>query len=178
LLLQLVSFCLNSVGLYYYVAKAYLNTSRELKRLESVSRSPIYGQFSETLAGASTIRAYGHESRFTRQAEDRVDTNHRSFFYLWVSNRWLCLRTDMISACVVFLSGFVVLYGGIEAGWAGMVLTYSLEFTDALLWIVRSHAEMEMNMNCVERVQEYSEIEQEADAVIPDSRPPKDVCWI
>ena len=84
----------------------------------------------------------------------------------------------MISACVVFLSGFVVLYGGIEAGWAGMVLTYSLEFTDALLWIVRSHAEMEMNMNCVERVQEYSEIEQEADAVIPDSRPPKDVCWI
>jgi ABC-type multidrug transport system fused ATPase/permease subunit len=113
--------------LYYYVASAYLNTSRELKRLESVSRSPIYGQFSETITGASTIRAYGHESRFMRQAEERVDANHRSFYYLWVSNRWLCLRTDIISAFVVFISGFAILYGKIAAGWAGLVLTYSLE---------------------------------------------------
>ena len=119
--------------LYYYVAKAYLNTSRELKRLESVTRSPIYGQFSETLAGASTIRAYGHEERFTKQARDRVDTNHRSFFYLWASNRWLCLRTDMISSCVVFIAGFAVLNGKLSAGWAGLTLTYSLDFTSALL---------------------------------------------
>jgi ABC-type multidrug transport system fused ATPase/permease subunit len=82
-----------------------------------------------------------------RQAEERVDANHRSFYYLWVSNRWLCLRTDIISAFVVFISGFAILYGKIEAGWAGLVLTYSLEFTEALLWMVRAWAEMEMNMS-------------------------------
>jgi hypothetical protein len=63
----------------------------------------------------------------------RVDGNHRSFFYLWASNRWLCLRTDIISACVVFVSGCAILLGNVEAGWAGLTLSYSLEFTECLL---------------------------------------------
>ncbi|KAJ3384810.1 hypothetical protein HDU92_003409 [Lobulomyces angularis] len=165
-------FVIPTLTLYRYVARSYLNTSRELKRLESVSRSPIFSQFSETLTGASTIRAYGHESRFMKLAESRVDENHRAFFYLWVSNRWLCLRTDIISACVVFASGFAIFYGNIGAGAAGLTLTYSLEFTEALLWVVRMHADMEMNMNSVERIQEYSCIEQEPPAIIENQRPP------
>lgn len=106
---------------------------------------------------------------------DRVDCNHRAFFYLWASNRWLCVRTDIISACVVFLSGSAILYGQVNAGWAGLALSYSLEFTEALLWFVRSFAELEMNMNCVERIQEYSVIDQEPAAVIDECRPPADV---
>ncbi|KAH6566012.1 hypothetical protein BASA60_009663 [Batrachochytrium salamandrivorans] len=159
------------VLLYLYVSRMYLNTSRELKRLESVSRSPIYAQFSETLNGVSTIRAYGAEERFSTNNSAKVDLNHRSFFFIWAANRWLCLRTELISAFVVLFAGLAVIFGGISAGWAALTITYALDFTNALLWTVRMHAEMEMSMNSVERVNEYSTIEQEPAAIVESNRP-------
>jgi ABC-type multidrug transport system fused ATPase/permease subunit len=157
--------------MYLYVAQLYLSTSRELKRLEAISRSPIYSQFSETLAGVSTIRAYEAEPRFTNENLKKIDENHKPFFYMWAANRWLCLRTDLLSAVVVLFAGLNVVVGGVGAGWAALTITYALDFTDALLWTVRMHAEMEMAMNSVERVEEYTAIEQEPPAIIEENRP-------
>ncbi|KAJ3291882.1 hypothetical protein HK104_005738 [Borealophlyctis nickersoniae] len=160
------------VFIYWYVANQYLQASRELKRLESLSRSPIYSQFSETLTGVTTIRAYGAEERFLRQAREKVDGNHRAYFLLWAANRWLTVRTDLLGAFVALATGIVVVEGNLDPGWAGLALTYALSFSDALLWIVRQHAEVEMNMNSVERINDYISIEQEAPAIIQGHRPP------
>ncbi|KAJ3042390.1 hypothetical protein HDV00_007346 [Rhizophlyctis rosea] len=157
---------------YWVIASMYLNLSRELKRLESVSRSPLYSQFSETLTGVTTIRAYGAEERFLVQAREKVDGNHRAYFLLWAANRWLTIRTDLLGAVVALGAGVAVVAGGLDAGWAGLVLTYALNFSDALLWIVRQHAEVEMNMNSVERIREYTTLEQEPPAVVESRRPP------
>lgn len=123
--------------IYYYVAKQYLTTSRELKRLESVTRSPIYAQFSETLAGVATIRAYGAGPRFSSMNQKKVDVNHQSFFFIWAANRWLCFRTDVLSGFVVLCSGIAVIASGVESGWAALTITYALDFTNVLLWTVR-----------------------------------------
>ena len=64
---------------------------------------------------------------------DRVDSNHRAFFFLWTANRWLCFRTDIISAFVVALAGLGVMSGSLGPGWAGLTMTYALDFTQALL---------------------------------------------
>lgn len=125
------------VFLYYILAKRYLMTSRELKRLESVTRSPIYGHFSETLSGVATIRAYGAQDRFVLMNMEKVDINHQSYFFIWAANRWLCLRTDVLAAFVVLCSGIMVIYSGIEAGWAALTITYAMDFTNVLLWTVR-----------------------------------------
>lgn len=73
--------------LYLYIQRYYLRTSRELKRLDSVSRSPIYAHFQESLGGISTIRAYQQQSRFIDENEWRVDANLRAYFPSINANR-------------------------------------------------------------------------------------------
>ncbi|KAJ3014895.1 hypothetical protein HKX48_004894 [Thoreauomyces humboldtii] len=163
--------------LYMSVARRYLRTSTELKRLDSITRSPIYSHFSETINGASTIRAYGADARFLEESNTRVDANHRAFFYLWVSNRWLGVRVDFVGYGVSFCASLAILAsmyfgGGMDPGAAGLSLSYALTFQDALLWVVRMHAFMEMSFNSVERVHEYLGVEQEKPAEVPATRPP------
>jgi ABC-type multidrug transport system fused ATPase/permease subunit len=133
--------------MFIYVARQYLNASRELKRYESTTKSPIFAQFSETLTGVSTIRAYGTSNRFTANCNGKVDENNRPYFFVWAANRWLSIRTDIMSALVVFISGVALVLSRIDPGWIALTITYTLEFSDALLWTVRLHAELEMSMN-------------------------------
>ncbi len=161
-------------AIYFAIGKFYLASSVNLKRLESVLRSPLYQQFGETLSGVTTIRAYGDERRFIRDNQHRVDTHNRPYIYLWAANRWLALRIDFTGALVAFFAGvFVILrIGRIDAGAAGLSLTYAITFTENVLWLVRLYSMNEQNMNSVERVKEYLDVEQEAEAIIPESRPP------
>lgn len=153
--------------------KFYLKSSVDLKRLESVQRSPLFQQFGETLTGITTIRAYGDEKRFIRDNMLRVNTHNRPFIYLWAANRWLAFRIDVIGDLVSFFAGvFVILsIGTIDAGSAGLSLSYALSFTENVLWLVRLYSINEQNMNSVERIKEYLDVEQEAEAVIEDTRP-------
>lgn len=159
--------------LYTALGAIYLNSSRDLKRLESVQRSPLYQQFGETLNGIVTIRAYGDGPRFIVDNHRRINAYNRPHIYLWASNRWLALRVDWTGALVSFFSATFVLIniGKIDAGAAGLSLTYAVTFTENVLWLVRLYSEVQQNMNSVERVREYLEVDQEAAAVIPESRP-------
>ena len=159
--------------IYFAIGQFYLRSSRDLKRLESVQRSPLYQQFGETLSGIVTIRAYGDERRFIRDNQNRVDTYNRPFIYLWAANRWLALRVDFTGALVAFFAGaFIILsIRTIDAGSAGLSLTYAVMFTENVLWLVRLYSVNEQNMNSVERVKEYVEVEQEAKAIIDEARP-------
>ena len=160
-------------AMYFFVGKFYLRSSRDLKRLESVQRSPLFQQFGETLSGITTIRAYGDEKRFIRDNMLRINTHSRPFIYLWAANRWLAFRIDVVGDLVAFFAGaFVVLsIGTIDAGSAGLSLSYAISFTENVLWLVRLYAMNEQNMNSVERIKEYLDVEQEADAVIEKTRP-------
>lgn len=159
---------------YVALGAVYVNSSRDLKRIESVSRSPLYQQFGETLTGVVTIRAYGDGPRFIDDNHRRINAYNRPHIHLWAANRWLATRIDLTGALVSFFSAaFVLIYTGrIDAGAAGLSLTYSVTFTENVLWLVRMYSEMQQGMNSVERVKEYLDVDQEADAVIPDSRPP------
>ena len=160
--------------IYFAIGQFYLRSSRDLKRLESIQRSPIYQHFGETLTGVVTIRAYGDERRFIRDNQLRVDTHNRPFIYLWAANRWLALRVDFAGALVAFFAGvFVILsINTIDAGSAGLSLTYAVMFTENVLWLVRLYSANEQNMNSVERIKEYMEVDQEAQAIIKEARPP------
>ena len=162
--------------LYFLIGHFYINSSRDLRRIESVQRSPIYQQFGETLSGMVTIRAYGDERRFIRDNLQKINTHNRPFIYFWATNRWLAFRVDIAGALVSFFAGaFVVLsVGKIDPGAAGLAMTYAVTFTENVLWFVRLYASNEQNMNSVERIKEYLDVDQEAPPIVDEKRPPPD----
>ncbi|KAI8916012.1 P-loop containing nucleoside triphosphate hydrolase protein [Gorgonomyces haynaldii] len=160
------------LAIYVFLAKIYLDVSRELKRYESVSKSPIYSQFSETLAGVCTIRAYKQNHRFSALNKSKLDVNNAAFFYNWAANRWLSFRTGLISSIIVSTVVACVILMRISSGWAALIISFSMELVMRMKWAVRTHAQMEMTMNSVERVDEYLQIEQEPPQIVETNRPP------
>lgn len=162
---------------YYFIQRFYVSTSRQLKRLESVSRSPIYSHFGESVTGAQTIRAYGVQQRFIKESEMRVDFNQVCYYPSIIANRWLAIRLEMVGNLIIFFAAlFCVLGRGseLEAGIAGLSLSYALQITQTLNWLVRMTSDVETNIVAVERIKEYGETPQEAAWEIPDRDPPKE----
>ncbi|XP_030838922.1 ATP-binding cassette sub-family C member 9 isoform X2 [Strongylocentrotus purpuratus] len=166
---------------YVLLMKLFIKTSRELQRLESISRSPIFAYFSETLGGLPTIRAYSLNSRFQRNILSKIETNNTAFIYLQTGNRWLGVRLDTIGAIVVFLAGMSSL--GASAldksfgpSLVGLSITYAMSIAGLLNWVIRCAADLEMAMNAVERINFYSEVDIEDydGSVIPPAIWPED----
>lgn len=165
---------------YYWIQRYYLRTSRELKRLDSVTRSPIYAHFQESLGGISTIRAYRQQQRFELENEWRVDANLRAYFPSISANRWLAVRLEFIGAVVILAAaGFAVIEVAsgvaLKPGAVGLAMSYALQITTSLNWIVRQTVEVETNIVSVERVLEYAALPSEAPEIIADRRP--SVSW-
>ncbi|KAM0790888.1 hypothetical protein ACM66B_004727 [Microbotryomycetes sp. NB124-2] len=154
---------------YVVIGYLYLASSRELKRSESVTKSPIFSTFGEVLNGVTTIRAYGDAARFTKQIFELVDINNRPFFALWQGNRWLSVRVDAAGAMVAFAAAVFVLVAHVtDPALAGFVVSFAITFTDRMLWVVRLYSQNEVNANSVERVREYMTLDQERrDGIVP-----------
>lgn len=164
--------------LYFYIVNYYRPLMRDTKRLESISRSPIYAHFSETLGGLSTIRAFNFAPRFSSINSTKVDENLRSWYVAKAIERWLAIRLELIGAAVTITASCLAVLaadrGTISAGLAGLSLSFAISITALLNQTLRSFVELESSMNSVERVLHYTDnIDQEApfDSMLP---PPPD----
>ncbi|XP_035982687.1 canalicular multispecific organic anion transporter 1 [Fundulus heteroclitus] len=160
--------------IYFLVQRFYIATSRQLRRLESVSRSPIYSHFGETVSGLSVIRAYNHQERFLKHNEQTIDENLKTIYFRIMSNRWLAIRLQFLGNLVVFFAALfaVISRDSIDSGLVGLSISYALNVTLTLHLVVRLTSELETNIVAVERVSEYSELENEAPWVT-QHRPPE-----
>ena len=105
-----------------------MSTSRQLARLDSASRSPIFSHFSETLAGVSTIKAYAAQHRFVEKMENTVNENN-IFVHIYNSaDRWLGLRLELIGNVITALSALFAVFSRNtqSAGLVGLSISLSL----------------------------------------------------
>ncbi|GAA5957930.1 hypothetical protein JCM10213_002262 [Rhodosporidiobolus nylandii] len=158
---------------YYHYARLFAFSSREFRRLDSVTKSPLFSIYNEAIAGVAVIRAFGSTARFMQLMLERTSRNVSFYYLLWGTNRWLHMRYSLLSAIVVALTGYVLISAGdkVDAALAGFTLTFSLNIANDLLFLVRRWTQLELAMVGVERVKEFSEIKQEAPEIV-EPRPP------
>ena len=135
--MTLVSSSASSYNISALPCSYYLATSRELQRLNAVSRSPIISWFSESLTGLSTIRAFNQQAIFTEINERRVDRNQMCYLPSTTVNRWLAVRLEFIGAAIIFISSTLavaaLVTSGVDAGLVGLVISYALNATSSLV---------------------------------------------
>ncbi|XP_072028477.1 ATP-binding cassette sub-family C member 9-like [Amphiura filiformis] len=152
--------------LCYYLQGIFIASSRELQRLDSVTKSPVFSHFSETLGGLQTIRAYRCQRRFYNTIMDRVDINNTVFLYLQTMNRWLGVRLDFLGAIAVLFSGIITVttasVGYLAPGYVGLAIAYALQTAYFLNLLTKLVANLEMQMNAVERVKFYTDLPTES----------------
>ncbi|XP_066498934.1 multidrug resistance-associated protein 1-like [Hoplias malabaricus] len=149
---------------YSFIQSFYVATSCQLRRLESVSRSPIFSHFSETVQGVGVIRAFGEQSTFILRANSRVDNNQTSYFPRFVATRWLAVNLEFLGNLLVLAAAILSVMGRetLSPGIVGLAITHSLQVTGILSWIVRAWTDVENNIVSVERVKEYADTPKEA----------------
>ncbi|KAG8983844.1 hypothetical protein FRB90_005701, partial [Tulasnella sp. 427] len=161
---------------YWYFAAYYGVSARELKRLDGSLRSLLYSHFAESLSGLSTIRAYGKVDRFLRDNEYYNDLEDRALFLTVTNQRWLAIRLDFMGGILIFVVALMAAadVGGVNPAQIGLVLVYCVSLTQMFGMVTRQSAEVENNMNAVERAAHYTRedfIEQEPPHIIENSRP-------
>ncbi|XP_037656316.1 multidrug resistance-associated protein 4 isoform X3 [Choloepus didactylus] len=150
--------------IFFYLRRYFLETSRDVKRLESTTRSPVFSHLSSSLQGLWTIRAYKAEERFQELFDAHQDLHSEAWFLFLTTSRWFAVRLDAI--CAIFVIsvtfGSLILANTLDAGQVGLALSYALTLMGMFQWCVRQSAEVENMMISVERVIEYTNLEKEA----------------
>lgn len=141
---------------YYYYQKLYRDASRELKRLDNLSKSPLVAQFSETLTGLTTIRAYGRQKMFTDRNMFLLDNNNQAVFLQTSSERWAANRLEIFGAIFALTALICSGLSDMDAVMMGLSVGYALDISISLNWGIRQVADMESQIVSTERLSHYA----------------------
>ncbi|KAJ7294959.1 hypothetical protein O6H91_05G079100 [Diphasiastrum complanatum] len=174
---QMILIILPLAWVYVRYQNYFISSSRELTRLDNITKAPIIHHFSETIAGFTTIRCFQSQERFKQENLEKVNFNFRMDFHNNAANEWLGFRLEMIGTVVLTMSAlFMVTIGRslIPSDLVGLSLSYGLALNTCLYGVVYLSCQLENRMVSVERINQYSNIPSEAPAIIENSRPAED----
>jgi ATP-binding cassette subfamily C (CFTR/MRP) protein 4 len=152
------------IPILLWLRRFYLRSSRELKRIESITRSPIYALLSSSLDGLTSIRAFDVQDDFLNMFMQRIDTNSRAYFLLFASGRWFGLRLDHMTSLITLITAIlaVALRHQMNPSTAALSISYCITLTGLFQWGIRQLAEAENFMTSAERIHEYGQLVSES----------------
>uniref|UniRef100_A0AC11BWK4 Uncharacterized protein n=1 Tax=Ovis aries TaxID=9940 RepID=A0AC11BWK4_SHEEP len=160
--------------IFFFLRRYFLETSRDVKRLECTTQSPVFSHLASSLRGLWTIRSYKAEQKFQELFDVHQDLHSEAWFLLLTTSRWLAVYLDVI--CAIFATvvafGALILVETLDAGHVGFVLSLTITLTSMFQWCVRQSAEVENMMISVERVTEYTDLMKEASWELEYHPPP------
>uniref|UniRef100_A0A4W2IQ42 Multidrug resistance-associated protein 4 n=1 Tax=Bos indicus x Bos taurus TaxID=30522 RepID=A0A4W2IQ42_BOBOX len=139
--------------IFFFLRRYFLETSRDVKRLECTTRSPVFSHLASSLRGLWTIRAYKAEQKFQELFDAHQDLHSEAWFLLLTTSRWLAVYLDVI--CAIFVTA--VAFGALILVENPLILTHEMSYM--------------FQMISVERVIEYTDLVKEASWEL-EYRPP------
>ncbi|KAK9504179.1 hypothetical protein O3M35_010567 [Rhynocoris fuscipes] len=162
--------------IFYYLRIFYIATSRSVKRLEGVTRSPVFSHLNASLQGLTTIRAFNAQEILIKEFDNHQDLHSSAWFLFIGTSRAFGFWLDvvcLIYICFVTLS-FLFLGGSSFGGNVGLAISQAIGLTGMFQWGMRQSAELENQMTSVERVLEYSKLESEPPLESPPDKKPRE----
>ncbi|EXB82409.1 ABC transporter C family member 3 [Morus notabilis] len=162
------------LGISIWYQAYYITTARELARMVGIRKSPVLHHFSESIAGAATIRCFKQEDRFLMKALSLIDDYSRVAFHNSATMEWLSVRINFLFNLVFFLVLIILVTlpkSAIDPSLAGLAATYGLNLNVLQAWVIWNLCNVENKMISVERILQFTNVPSEAPLVIEDSRP-------
>ena len=150
---------------YVWLANHYRWAARDLRRLESVSRSPLLAHFAESIRGARVIRAYEAEGRFNSKNLRKIYCNTVAMMANAQAAQWITVLSESLGCCVLLVVGVFAVHQhdqrALSAKALGVLLNYAIQLPFAFGWVLKAYCALEMELVAVERIQEYTELPPE-----------------
>ncbi|XP_045127905.1 ATP-binding cassette sub-family C member 4-like isoform X2 [Portunus trituberculatus] len=162
--------------IFVYLRRFYLCSARDVKRLEGITRSPVFTHLSTSLQGLTTIRAFEMQQTFMDEFDSHQDLHSSAWFLFLCTTRWFGICLDWLSCIYISMVtySFMALPDTL-GGDIGLAISSAMLLSGMFQWGVRQSAEVENQMTSVERVLEYSSFEPEAALNTEAGKVPKDV---
>ena len=148
------------------IRQFYVNTGRDLHRLDSMSRSPLYHYMSSTFNGIITIRSFEIQEMLQQQYLRYLNDSVSARFLVLYAFRFFGVILDMFTMVYITCICIVLVEtprGTFAGGDAGLVLSQALLLIGLFQYAVRTTAEFENQMTSSERILEYGKLPMEAD---------------
>ncbi|KAL4938914.1 P-loop containing nucleoside triphosphate hydrolase protein [Aspergillus oleicola] len=147
---------------YLWFARRFVTASRQLKSLENAIKAPPLEHLDTTISGLSTVRAFGHADIAMQQFSAAVGRHARAYWHLWLLNRWLGIRINVIGAIFSALSAAVVVYTpGVTPSTAGFAITFTIEVSLTMALSIRRYVNLEQGLNSMTRINAYASVQPE-----------------
>ncbi|GJJ75169.1 hypothetical protein EMPS_07527 [Entomortierella parvispora] len=150
---------------FYFLLMYYINSSRDGKRIFTITKSPIFQHFTETLGGVSTIRAMRLEDRFIEANAVRSDVHSNAYLAYGYTIQWMGVQTQLLSASIILVASLCFVLaprGSVDASAAGLAMSFAMTIAQGLGFFVRSTCDMQNQLIAVERIMELTELNTEA----------------
>ncbi|CAH1408377.1 unnamed protein product [Nezara viridula] len=142
---------------YFRIHRSFRAGLRELKRLDNLTRSPVFSNVLTTVQGLDTIHAFGKEQGFIQRFTSSFDFNSVCFYMSSVANRWIALRVDTVTVLIIFGTSIfsIVMKGSVPASLAGLAIAYATTLSGMLQFTLRLITDNEVKFISVERINTY-----------------------
>ncbi|CAG2120162.1 unnamed protein product, partial [Medioppia subpectinata] len=144
---------------YIMCQRVFISSSRQIKRFESETRSPIISHLSETFNGTASIRAFGADHWFVRQSYRRIDANNQCYYLSSCGEQWLQIRLKFLGSLIVFVAVIAAINfrDQLSPGLAALAINYSLNITLVLSSFITSINYTETFMISIEKCLELTQ---------------------
>jgi len=153
-------------AVFVYVNRFYVTASRQIRRLDSAAKSPLYSLIGDSVNGLHVIRAFGAQKALVNHCDGLIDVSQKAYFVRFATQQWLTLVLDLMAASIAILLVIlaVALRHSRSIDFLAVSLTNLINTSRQLDSLMRTWTETENGMVALERIREYSKLESEGSA--------------